>query len=156
MLTVKQITQTSADLEDVKHLFSQYMQELNEDLCFQHWDEELEDPLLKYGPPKGSLLLAFWNDEPAGCIALTPLAQPGVCEMKRLFVKPEYRQHGIGEELVKIILHDAADKGFTKMVLDTLTRLGAAIRLYERYGFVNTSAYYENPLPGVVYMERGL
>lgn len=156
MLTTQHITKPSLELEMVKHLFQQYIAELNEDLCFQHWDEEVDNPLLKYGPPHGSLVLAFWNHKPVGCIALKPLKEEGVCEMKRMYVYPAYRKHGIGERLVQMILQDAIQLGYSKMVLDTLTRLTSAISLYEKHGFVNTSAYYANPLPNVVYMEKGL
>jgi ribosomal protein S18 acetylase RimI-like enzyme len=125
-------------------------------LCFQSFDEELENPLKKYGEPKGCLLLAFWNNEAAGCIALQPLKQKGVCEMKRLFVRNEYRNKGIGDELINELLKEATKKGYQKMVLDTLERLQPARRLYIKYGFVNTSPYYENPLADVVYMEKSL
>ena len=156
MLTTLYITQPSAGLEMVKLLFQQYVTELNEDLCFQHWDDELNNPLLKYGPTRGSLLLAFCNNEPAGCVAITALQESGVCEMKRLYVKPAFRKHGIGDHLVSLILEEGKNLGYNKMVLDTLTRLSAAVRLYEKYGFINTSAYYENPLPGVLYMEKNI
>ena len=156
MLIIQHVTQPTSALQDVKGLFQQYVSELNEDLCFQHWDEEMDNPLYKYGLPQGSLVLAYWNNIPAGCIALQPLKEEGVCEMKRMYVLPDYRKHGIGDQLVQIILQDAIQLGYDKMVLDTLTRLTSAIRLYEKHGFVNTSAYYANPLPNVVYMEKGL
>ena len=156
LLHIQHITQSGNYINTIKTLFGDYFTELNEDLCFQHFDEEVENPLLKYGSPKGSLLLALWNNEPAGCVALQPLGKIGVCEMKRLYVKPVYRKHGIGDVLVKQILADAIALGFGKMVLDTLSRLNSAIRLYERYGFVHTSAYYDNPLANVVYMEKRL
>ena len=156
LLHIQHITQSGDEINTIKILFGDYFTELNEDLCFQHFDEEVENPLLKYGSPKGSLLLALWNNEPAGCVALQPLGKIGVCEMKRLYVKPVYRKHGIGDVLVKQILATATILGYKKMVLDTLSRLTAAIKLYEKYGFVNTSAYYDNPLPNVVYMEKRL
>ncbi len=113
-------------------------------------------PLKKYGKPYGSLILAYWNNEPAGCIALQRLKEEGVCEMKRLYVTPIYRKHGIGDELIKELLKEAKKKGYKKMVLDTLKRLQPAIKRYIKHGFVNTSAYYSNPLQGVVYMEKFL
>ncbi len=156
MLLIKKITKPGSEIEIAKALFNEYASELNEDLCFQHWEEELSNPLLKYGPPEGSLIMAYWENVAAGCIAIQPLKEQGLCEMKRLYVRPAYRRHGIGEELVKIILKEAIDKGYNIMVLDTLSRLTQAIKLYERYGFVHTSAYYDNPLDGVVYMEKAL
>jgi putative acetyltransferase len=156
MLTIQYIDKNGEEMDIVKKLFVEYADALNENLCFQSFDEELENPLKKYGGPKGCLLLAYWNSEPSGCIALQPLLHEGVCEMKRLYVRPKFRGQGIGEELIKILLKEAAKKGYKKMVLDTLERLQSAIRLYTKYGFVNTSAYYENPLDNVVYMEKDL
>ena len=156
MINIQHIGKDSSSISTIKELFGEYLTELNEDLFFQHFDEEMDNPLLKYAPPKGSLVLALWNNEPAGCVALKPLVENGICEMKRLYVRPQYRMHGIGDALVKQILSDATTSGYHKMVLDTLSRLTSAIRLYERYGFVHTSAYYDNPLPNVVYMEKKL
>ncbi len=123
--------------------------------AFKTLSAELQDPLTRYGPPAGVLLLAYWQGKPAGCIALQPL-QHITCEMKRLYVHPAFRQHGIGDELVKKLLQMAKKKGFRKMVLDTLDRLQAAIKLYQRHGFTFTTAYYANPLAGVVYLEKVL
>lgn len=138
----------------IRSLFEEYAKELNENLCFQSFDEELRNPLKKYGQPNGALLLAYWNNEPAGCIGLAPLKKEDSCEMKRLYVRPSYRKHGIGEELVKAILPEAVAKGYKKMLLDTLEKLQSAIRLYQKYGFTITSSYYSNPLTHVVYMEK--
>jgi GNAT superfamily N-acetyltransferase len=143
-------------LNEVRVLFKEYLDELNENLCFQSTDEELVSPLKKYGKPHGSLILAYWDNAPAGCIALQPLKEAFVCEMKRLYVRPSYRKHGIGDKLVATLITEARKKGYKKMVLDTLERLQAAIKLYSKHGFVNTSAYYTNPLPNVVYMEKFL
>lgn len=156
MLALQHVTTNGEGLNIIRTLFGEYSKGLNENLCFQSFDEELQDPLKKYGEPKGSLLLALWNMEPAGCGALQPIYENGVCEMKRLYVRHNHRKHGIGGELVKVLLTEAKEKGYNKMVLDTLERLQPAIKLYEKYGFKNTSAYYKNPLPGVVYMEKML
>ncbi|MCA6441347.1 MAG: GNAT family N-acetyltransferase [Sediminibacterium sp.] len=154
MIQLKHITTDGAELNIVRHLFTAYAKELNVDLCFQGFDEELKMPLKKYGAPKGSLLLAYYDGEPAGTIALQALAEEGVCEMKRLYVSPDFRKAHIGEQLVDALLADAQKLGYTKMKLDTLDRLQPAIQLYLRKGFVVTTAYYPNPLPGVVYMEK--
>lgn len=153
MLRIIKILPGAAALETVRQLFLEYAAELQEDLCFQSFEAEVKDPLKKYGPPSGTLFLAYWNDEPAGCIALQPLSAEGVCEMKRLYVKPAFRKFGIGRSLVEELLKAAKEIGYTKMRLDTLDRLQPAINLYEQYGFKVINAYYENPLPGVVYME---
>jgi putative acetyltransferase len=156
MLSVHFIAQQDPAMDIVRELFLEYSNELNENLCFQGFDDELKDPLKKYGEPKGCLVLAFWNNEAAACIALQPLHQAGVCEMKRLFVRPQFRKLGIADELVKILLKEAVNKGYKKMVLDTLQKLQPAINLYSKYGFVRIVAYYDNPLNNVVYMEREL
>lgn len=154
MLRIIKISTDSAALETVRQLFLEYAAELQENLCFQRFDAEVRDPLKKYGPPAGVLFLAYWNDEAVGCIALQPLSSPGVCEMKRLYVKPAFRKYGIGKALVEQLIESSIQLGYTSMRLDTLDRLTAAIALYKKYGFDIINAYYENPLPGVVYMER--
>jgi ribosomal protein S18 acetylase RimI-like enzyme len=161
MLSIRKIECEGQDLQNVLLLFKEYFNELDENLCFQNFDEELKDPLKKYGGPQGCILIAYLDNEPAGYIALQPLKlfdsrNNYVCEMKRLYVKPHLRRNKVGEELVKSLLKEAKEKGYQKMVLDTLERLHQAINLYKRYGFQNTSAYYANPLPGVVYMEKQL
>ena len=154
MITIIEINKESAEINIIRSLFTEYAAELNENLCFQSFDEELRNPSKKYGSPAGSLLLAYYNNEPAGCVALQPLPEPEACEMKRLYVRQQYRKYKIGAELVKAILEEAAKKGYKKMVLDTLERLQPAIRLYEKFGFENAAAYYKNPLPNVVYMQK--
>lgn len=155
MITLHHIDGTNGGVDIVKTLITEYIAELDEDLQFQQLKEELEDPLKKYGPPEGSLVLAYYDGEVAGCVAMQ-WAGEQTCEMKRLFVRQGFREKGIGDRLIQQILIDGKDAGYTKMVLDTLERLQPAIRLYQKYGFINTSAYYENPLPNVVYMEKKL
>jgi putative acetyltransferase len=155
MIQIKKITETGTDLDEIRILFSAYEKELGENLCFQDFGSELKNPLTKYAPPKGLLFLALENDNTAGCIALQPLEE-GVCEMKRLYVSPGFRSRGIGEKLVALLLEEAAKLGYITMRLDTLTRLQSAIKIYRAFGFTDVSAYYKNPLPGVVYMEKVL
>lgn len=156
MLQIVLIGEESPELDNIRNLFREYEQELGEDLCFQSFEAELKDPLKKYGPPTGTLLLAYWEQEIAGCIALTAMQEPATCEMKRLYVKPAFRKYGIGRKLAEELLKRAVEKGYTTMKLDTLEKLQAAIRLYEQLGFEKTGAYYDNPLPGVVYMAKKL
>jgi len=154
MLQLIQVNQEGSFMNEVRTLFREYEKELDENLCFQSFEEELKNPLKKYGPPKGILYIAEWNKEVAGCIALMPLKEKTECEMKRLYVRPQFRTHQIGKSLVEQLLKDAATLGYTKMKLDTLQKLQAAISLYKKAGFVETTAYYENPLAEVVYMEK--
>ena len=137
-------------------LFLEYATELGVDLCFQNFEDEVAQPLLKYGAPGGALFIAFYNKEHAACIALHPINLPGTCEMKRLYVKPAFRNKGISKTLVEALLTRATELGYQKMVLDTLEKLEPAIKLYKRFGFVETNSYYNNPLQGVVYMSKKL
>jgi len=141
-------------MDEIRTLFREYEKELDENLCFQSFEAELKNPLKKYGSPKGVLYIAKWKDELAGCIALMPLQEEGVCEMKRLYVRPQFRKHKIGKAMVEQLMKDGKRLGYTTMKLDTLQKLQPAIALYKQYGFTETTAYYENPLPGVVYMEK--
>jgi putative acetyltransferase len=152
--SIEHVIKESQGLDDARQLFTEYVNELNEDLAFQSLGEELKDPLKKYGAPAGSLYVVYDEQTPVACVALQPLSEPGTCEMKRLFVRPAYRKKGLGEKLVDLIVNDAIDRGYSKMVLDTLDRLRPAIGLYEKHGFTTTAPYYENPLPGVVYMQK--
>lgn len=154
MLQIWHIAKEGEELDTIRQLFRDYEKELDENICFQSFEAELEDPLKKYGPPSGDLLLAYWDDEVAGCIALTAIKDGDTCEMKRLYVKPQLRKNKIGKILVEELLKSAREKKYTRMRLDTLEKLNPAIHLYKKYGFRNIVPYYHNPLPGVVYMEK--
>ncbi|WP_197428630.1 GNAT family N-acetyltransferase [Phnomibacter ginsenosidimutans] len=138
-----------------KDLFMAYQQYLNVDLCFQSFEAELNDLPAMYGPPSGALLLAFYKQDIAGCVALRKKAD-GICEMKRLYVLPAFQGKGIGKQLATAIVAASRQLGYTKMVLDTLDRLQPAIQLYEQLGFHRCTPYYHNPLEGVVFMEKTL
>jgi ribosomal protein S18 acetylase RimI-like enzyme len=153
MLRVKHIIEESKELDIVRDLFREYEKELNEDICFQNFEEELKHPLKKYGPPSGDLLLAYWEDDVAGCIALTKTKETTACEMKRLYVRPNFRKNKIGKILIEELLASAREKNYEKMRLDTFEKLEAAIHLYKQFGFKDTSPYYNNPRANVVYME---
>ena len=156
MLDIINVTAEGDKLNVVRSLFSQYERELATDLAFQRFDEELKDPLKKYGEHAGALFLASWDSVPAGCIALTRMPDRDYCEMKRLYVRPEFRQYGIGKGLVDHLLRIAKAKGFHFMRLDTFKKLQSAIKLYEQYGFYYIDPYYHNPFPDVVFMEKHL
>lgn len=156
MIELVAVTAEGVLLDEARTLFREYEKELDENLCFQSFEAELNDPLKKYGPPRGVLYIAKWNDAVAGCIALYPLQNNDECEMKRLFVRPSFRKHKIGKIMVEQLLKDAVALGYKTMKLDTLEKLQPAIQLYKQYGFAETTAYYKNPLTGVVYMEKQL
>ena len=156
MLDIQKVATQGPALESIKTLFKAYLRELNEDLCFQSFDSEIDNPLYKYSVPTGALFIATYHATPVGCIALQSLPEAGTCEMKRLYVDTEYRKLGIGDALVKALLQEAKELDYTLMKLDTLERLQAAIKLYQKFGFETVNAYYDNPLPGVVYMQKEL
>jgi putative acetyltransferase len=136
-------------------LFEEYAAWLGVDLCFQGFAAELDGLPGFYAPPQGRLLLALTGAEAAGCIALRP-REEGICEMKRLFVRPSYRGHGLGKLLVERVVAEARGIGYRTMRLDTLPSMQAAIRLYESIGFGRCAPYYETPLPETVFMELHL
>lgn len=156
MLRIKHIDKEGPELDAIRDLFREYEKELDENICFQSFEDELKDPLKKYGPPSGDLILAYWDDEVAGCIALTNMKDEEACEMKRLYVRPGFRKNKIGKILIEDLLASAKQRNYRIMRLDTFEKLQPAVHLYYQYGFKNISAYYNNPLNGVVYMEKEL
>jgi ribosomal protein S18 acetylase RimI-like enzyme len=154
MLTIVDATAVDGVLT-VRCLFEEYATSLGIDLCFQGFEEELADLPGGYAPPQGRLLLALQNGHTTGCVALRPL-EPGVCEMKRLYVRPAYRTHGIGRVLVDRIVQEARQAGYRYMRLDTLPSMAAALGLYRRLGFREIAPYYENPIEGAVFLELQL
>ncbi|HEY3250180.1 MAG TPA: GNAT family N-acetyltransferase [Ignavibacteria bacterium] len=147
---------TENDIAEIKKLFIEYAESLNFDLCFQGFDKELNSLPGKYSPPEGFLLLAELNNKIAGCIALRKLERD-ICEMKRLYVRPEFRGHNIGKLLCDELIKKAKSKGYKKMRLDTIShQMRSAIKLYKSYGFYEIPAYYHNPQEGVIFMELEL
>jgi putative acetyltransferase len=147
---------TAADMALARTLFAEYARWLKVDLCFQGFDEELRTLPGAYAPPRGRLLLAGRDADAFACIALRPLAQPAVGEIKRLYVQPPQRGEGWGRRLVAALLAEARAIGYEELKLDTLDWMNAARALYEETGFRACAPYYVNPLPGVVYMSLRL
>ena len=144
------------DLAAARRLFRAYADWLAVDLCFQDFERELATLPGAYAPPQGRLLLARVGGEAAGCVALRPL-EPGICEMKRLWVEPGFAGFGLGRDLAETIIEAARDAGYRRMRLDTMpARMPAAQHLYGTLGFVEIAPYYHNPLDGVVMLELAL
>lgn len=143
-------------LEEIRGLILEYAEMLGEDLTFQNFSEELEHLKEKYTGENGRLLAAVSADgQVVGCVAYRR-HNARRCEIKRLYVNPQYRGSGIGDVLVAAVLELAEADGYTEMVRDTLKRLEGAVHLYRKYGFREISPYYDNPLDDVIYMKKDL
>ena len=139
------------DRATVEALFREYIASLTEDISFQNPDDELAGLPGKYARPGGVVLIAWDGAAAAGAIAYRML-EPGVAEMKRLYVRPAYRGRSLGRELANELIDDARARGYRTVMLDTLESMSAARTLYRDLGFVPVEPYYDNPLPGVMYM----
>ena len=109
----------------------------------------------KYTQPNGRLFLAIYNKNVAGCVGLRKF-ENDICEMKRLYVRPDFRRKGIGKALSVAIINAAREIGYSTMRLDTVPWMKEAITLYHSMGFIDILAYRYNPIPGTVYMELKL
>jgi ribosomal protein S18 acetylase RimI-like enzyme len=139
------------DRATVAALFGAYVSSLAEDISFQNVDDELATLPGKYARPGGVVLIARDGPDAAGAIAYR-MVEPGVAEMKRLYVRPAFRGAGLGRELANELIEDARARGYRTMLLDTLASMSSARALYRDLGFVPVAPYYDNPLPGVTYM----
>jgi ribosomal protein S18 acetylase RimI-like enzyme len=155
MLRLTQAT-TPAEIQRARELFQEYEAALGISLCFQNFEQELAGLPGDYAPPNGRLLLAREYDQVMGCIALRQLG-PTTCEMKRLFVRPEYRDRGLGRVMVEAIIEEARKIGYTHVRLDTIAdRMDRAVSLYKSIGFVEIPPYRNNPVDTATFMELDL
>ncbi len=148
--------------DEVKALFTEYTDflvsgdnEFRKYLEIQKYDHEVENLEEKYGLPFGRLYVAYFEDEIAGCIALRKL-NDSQCEMKRLYVKPQFRNKGIAKFLVEMIISDAKEIGYDSMLLETLPFLTTTIEMYKKIGFYEIGCYNDSPLDNTIYMKLDL
>ena len=153
MVGIEVLPASTHDLEDVRSLFDEYASSIGFSLAFQGFDREVAELPGRYAPPSGRLLLARADGEIAGCVALRGL-DDGVCEMKRLFVRPAFHRLGVGRRLARAAIDEARAAGYEAMRLDTVPSMRAAIGLYESLGFRDIDPYTENPIEATRFMER--
>lgn len=143
------------DLQEASTLFSEYAASLEISLDFQDFEAEVASLPGGYAPPEGAILLAWSQNQLAGCVALRKL-EDGICEMKRLFIRPSFRGLKIGVALCEAIIEKARTLGYDKMRLDTLESMHAARALYKSFGFYEIGPYCYNPIEDAVFMELSL
>jgi carbonic anhydrase len=149
-------TDTEA-LEQVRQYFRNYAGWLGVDLSYQNFDQEMASLPGAYSPPEGRLFFAEVDGRPAGCVGIRPLiGSDGVCEMKRLYVTPEERGHGVGAALAMAAIKVAKEIGYRKLMLDTLPNMRMAVKLYRELGFTEAPAYYQTPVEGTMFLALDL
>ena len=147
---------SASQIAQARELFLEYAQSLGFSLCFQNFDQELADLPGDYAPPAGRLLLAEVEGQLAGCVALHKL-DPAICEMKRLYLRPQFRGKGLGRLLAEKIIAEARRIGYEHMRLDTVGPvMKDAVAMYRRFGFKDIAPYRPNPNAGVLYLELQL
>lgn len=154
MLTIVQ-AETGKNLELARNIFKEYAASLDFDLDFQDFEEELSDLPGQYASPEGCLLVAMYGDRPAGCIGLRKISHV-ICEMKRLYVKQQFRGLGIGRALAEAIIKEAREIKYARMRLDTVPSMEKARALYVSLGFKKIRPYRYNPILGSEFMELAL
>ena len=148
--------ESPAQIAAARELFLEYAQSLGFSLCFQNFDRELAGLPGDYAPPEGRLLLAEYEGQLVGCVALHKL-EPGICEMKRLYLRRQFRGKGLGRALAERIIAEARQIGYRCMRLDTVEPvMKDAVAMYRKLGFTEIGAYRANPMTGTLYMELEL
>ena len=148
--------ESSAQIAQARELFLEYAQSLGFSLCFQNFDQELAELPGDYAPPEGRLLLAEYEGQLAGCVALHRL-DDSICEMKRLYLRPRFRGKGLGRALADLIIGEARQIGYERMRLDTVEPvMKDAVEMYRKIGFREIDPYRSNPIAGALYMELQL
>ena len=151
---------TETDIAEVKSLFLDYARSLDFDLCFQGFDQEMATFPGNYSEPEGILLLARVDDQAAGAVGLRLQgrdADVGItCEMKRLYVRDDFRGLGLGRKLVEVLIDESRRIGYGAMRLDTIETMQEAIALYRSLGFFRINRYYDSPIENTEYYQLNL
>ena len=149
------VARTAAEFDDARSLYQQYAASLNIDLSFQNFAAELSALEAQYSAPTGAAILAYKDETPIGCVGIRE-NEPGIAELKRMYVQPDYRRYKIGMKLLTLALETATELNYTFIRLDTLASMTPAINLYRSFGFYDIAPYRFNPREGAVYMEKKL
>jgi ribosomal protein S18 acetylase RimI-like enzyme len=145
-----------AQTEQARMLFCEYGASLGNHLCFESFEREVAGLPGEYKPPGGRLLLAFSDATPAGCVVLRKL-ENRICEMKRFYVRPEFRGCGLGRDLVLALIEQARRSSYDSMRLDTIAAsMPEAVGLYRSLGFQEIAPYHGSPIPGAIHLELDL
>ena len=159
-MAVTLITLTADDgeaLEQVRQYFRNYAAWLGVDLSYQNFEQEMASLPGAYTAPEGRLFFAEVDGRPAGCVGIRPLPESeGVCEMKRLYVTPEERGHGVGAALALAAIKAAKEIGYRKLIIDTLPSMRMAVKLYRELGFTEAPSYYQTPVEGTMFLALDL
>ncbi len=144
---------TEEEYRRARALIEAYADGLDFDLAFQNFADELDALPEVYGPPAGAMLLLMDGGDCAGCVGVRPIGG-GAAELKRMYVRPEFRGRGFGRELLDAACCAARDLGYRRVRLDTVPTMKSAIRLYRAAGFREIPPYRHNPRPGALFFER--
>ena len=157
-VTLRTLSATDTEaIEQVRQYFRNYAAWLGVDLSYQNFDQEMASLPGGYAAPEGRLFFAEIDGRPAGCVGVRSLAgSEGVCEMKRLYVAPEERGHGVGNALAMAAIKAAKEIGYRKLMIDTLPSMRMAVKLYRELGFTEAPNYYQTPIEGTMFLALDL
>jgi len=155
MLTIKEASEEGESLDAYRQMLREHREATGVDFNIKGYEQELFDPLARFAKPMGVIAVAYWNNVPCATGALQDHGN-GRCELKRIYVRPKFRQRGIARKVSEYLISRAAEIGYRLVFLDTLRRLTAAIRLYQSLGFVEVDSRVDSPTREVVVMERSL
>ena len=137
-----------AERSAIVALLREYEAGIGISLCFQSFDAEVANLPGDYAPPKGAMLLLRDSSAGglAGCVAVRPVAGAAeLCEMKRLYLRPQARDRGLGRRLAMAAMAEAKRLGYRRICLDTLPTMREAQALYLSLGFAQVGVSTSEP-----------